>query len=114
MQPSPRSAQSPSSQQSWLIPSATSWSPAWPGRAVMLQGRPFLGPELVAKRLQLLRDVVPGLARVAALWHPHAYGEHTMANVVKDMKDIEDAARTLGMQLQLVSADTEEGCQFLA
>jgi len=62
----------------------------------------------------LLRDVVPGLARVAALWHPHAYGEHTMANVVKDMKDIEDAARTLGMQLQLVSADTEEGCQFLA
>jgi hypothetical protein len=42
-------------------------------------------------------NVVPGLARVAALWHPHAYGEHTMASVVKD---IEDAARTLGMQLQ--------------
>ena len=40
-------------------------------------GTTFLGPELVAKRLQLLRDVVPGLARVAALWHPHAYGEHT-------------------------------------
>ena len=65
-------------------------------------GTTFLGPELVAKRLQLLRDVVPGLARVAALWHPHAYGEHTMASVVKD---IEDAARTLGMQLQLVPAD---------
>jgi putative ABC transport system substrate-binding protein len=62
----------------------------------------FLGPVLVAKRLQLLRDVLPGLIRVAALWHPHAYGEHTMTNVVKD---IEDAARTLGMQLQLVSAD---------
>jgi putative ABC transport system substrate-binding protein len=44
-------------------------------------GTTFLGPELVAKRLQLLRDVVPGLARVAALWHPHAYGEHTMASV---------------------------------
>jgi putative ABC transport system substrate-binding protein len=29
-------------------------------------GTTFLGPELVAKRLQLLRDVVPGLARVAA------------------------------------------------
>src|SRR5262245_53562545 len=65
-------------------------------------GTTFLGPELVAKRLQLLRDVVPGLARVAALWHPHAYGERTMASVVKD---IEDAARTLGMQLQLVPAD---------
>ncbi len=33
-------------------------------------GTTFLGPELVAKRLQLLRDVVPGLARVTALWHP--------------------------------------------
>jgi putative ABC transport system substrate-binding protein len=65
-------------------------------------GTTFLGPELVAKRLQLLRDVVPGLVRVAALWHPHAYGEHTMANIVKG---IEDAARTLGMQLQLVPAD---------
>jgi putative tryptophan/tyrosine transport system substrate-binding protein len=65
-------------------------------------GTTFLGPELVAKRLQLLRDVVPGLVRVAALWHPHAYGERTMANVAKD---IEEAARTLGMVLQLVPAD---------
>jgi putative tryptophan/tyrosine transport system substrate-binding protein len=65
-------------------------------------GTTFLGPELIAKRLQLLRDTVPGLARVAALWHPHAYGEHTMTNIVKD---VEDAARTLGMQLQLVPAD---------
>jgi putative tryptophan/tyrosine transport system substrate-binding protein len=65
-------------------------------------GTTFLGPELVAKRLQLLRDVVPGLVRVAALWHPHAYGEQTMANIVKS---IEDAARTLGMQLQLAPAD---------
>jgi putative tryptophan/tyrosine transport system substrate-binding protein len=48
-----------------------------------ITGTTFLGPELVAKRLQLLRDVVPGLARVAALLHPHAYGERTMANVVK-------------------------------
>jgi putative tryptophan/tyrosine transport system substrate-binding protein len=65
-------------------------------------GTTFLGPELVAKRLQLLRDVVPGVVRVAALWHPHAYGEHTMANIGKD---VEDAARTLGMQLQLAPAD---------
>jgi putative tryptophan/tyrosine transport system substrate-binding protein len=65
-------------------------------------GTTFLGPELIAKRLQLLRDVVPGLARVAALWHPQAYGERTMTNIVKD---IEEAARTLGMQLQLVPAD---------
>jgi putative ABC transport system substrate-binding protein len=68
-------------------------------------GTTFLGPELVARRLQLLGDVVPGLARVAALLHPHAYGEHTTANVVKD---IEAAARTLGLQLQLVPADAPD------
>jgi putative tryptophan/tyrosine transport system substrate-binding protein len=68
-------------------------------------GTTFLGPELVAKRLQLLRDVVPGLVRVAALWHPHAYGDQTMANIVKS---IEDAARTLGMQLQLAPADSPD------
>jgi putative tryptophan/tyrosine transport system substrate-binding protein len=68
-------------------------------------GTTFLGPELVAKRLQLLKDVVPALVCVAALWHPHAYGEHTMASVVKD---IESAARILGMQLQLVPADAPD------
>jgi len=33
-------------------------------------GNTFLGPELVAKRLQLLRDAVPGFSRLAAIWHP--------------------------------------------
>ena len=64
-------------------------------------GTAFLGPELVAKRLQLLREVVPGLSRVAALWHPNAYSERTMAGV---LNEIEVAARTLGLQLQLVPA----------
>ncbi len=64
-------------------------------------GTTFLGPELVAKRLQLLREIVPGLSRVAALWHPNAYSERTMAGV---MNEIEIAARTLGLHLQLVPA----------
>jgi putative tryptophan/tyrosine transport system substrate-binding protein len=64
-------------------------------------GTTFVGPELVAKRLQLLREVVPGLSRVAALWHPNAYSERTMAGI---LNDIEVAARTLGLQLQLVPA----------
>ena len=64
-------------------------------------GTTFLGPELVAKRLQLLREVVPGLSCVAALWHPHAYSERTMAGV---LNEIEVAAKTLGLQLQLVPA----------
>jgi putative ABC transport system substrate-binding protein len=66
-----------------------------------ITGTTFLGPELVAKRLQLLGEVVPGLSRVAALWHPRAYGERTMAGV---LREIEGAARSLGMQLQLVPA----------
>jgi putative tryptophan/tyrosine transport system substrate-binding protein len=64
-------------------------------------GTTFLGPELVPKRLQLLREVVPGLSRVAALWHPRAYSERTMASMVKE---VESAARTLALQLQLVPA----------
>ena len=64
-------------------------------------GTNFLGPELAAKRLQLLREVIPGFSHVAVLWHPNAYSERTMAGV---SKEIEAAARTLGLQLQLVPA----------
>jgi putative tryptophan/tyrosine transport system substrate-binding protein len=70
-----------------------------------ITGSTFLGPELVAKRLQLLREVVPGLSRVAALWHPHAYGERTMAGV---LREIEVAVRSLGMQLQLAPASSPD------
>jgi putative ABC transport system substrate-binding protein len=64
-------------------------------------GTTFLGPELVAKRLQLLSEVVPQLSRVAVLWHPRAYGERTMTGM---LKEIERAAQTMGMRLQLVPA----------
>ena len=64
-------------------------------------GTTFLGPEVAAKRLQLLREVVPGLSHVAVLWHPTAYGERTMAGL---LHQLEVAARTLGLQLQLVPA----------
>jgi putative ABC transport system substrate-binding protein len=64
-------------------------------------GTTFLGAKLVSKRLQLLREVVPGLSRVAALWHPNAYSERTMAGV---RNEIEVAAGTLGLQLHLVPA----------
>src|SRR6266550_3940768 len=64
-------------------------------------GTSFFGPELVAKRLQLLREVVPQLSRVAVLWHPRAYGDRTMAGM---LKEIESAAQSLGIQIQLVPA----------
>jgi putative ABC transport system substrate-binding protein len=59
-------------------------------------GNTFLGPELVAKRLQLLRD-----SRLAAIWHPGAYGERTMQGF---LKETEATARKLGIELQLVQA----------
>jgi len=68
-------------------------------------GTSFLGPELVAKRLQLLSEVVPQHARVAVLWHPRAYGDRTMAGMVKEA---EQAAGTLGMHLQFVPAASSE------
>jgi putative ABC transport system substrate-binding protein len=64
-------------------------------------GTSFLGPELVAKRLQLLGQVVPQLVRVAVLLHPRAYSDRTMAGM---STEIERAAQTLGMKLQLVPA----------
>jgi putative ABC transport system substrate-binding protein len=63
-----------------------------------ITGTTFLGPELVAKRLGLLKQTVPGLSRVAALWHPTAYGERTMEGLLKDTKV---AALALGLQLHL-------------
>jgi putative ABC transport system substrate-binding protein len=68
-------------------------------------GTSFLGPELVAKRLQLLSEVVPQHSRVAILWHPRAYGDRTMTGVVKEA---EHAAQILGMHLQFVPASSAD------
>jgi len=50
--------------------------------------------DLTAKRLQLLKEILPRLSRVAVLWNA--------ANVVAvtHMRETEAAARTLGLQLQ--------------
>jgi putative ABC transport system substrate-binding protein len=64
-------------------------------------GLSLLAPELVAKRLELLKQVVPGARRIAALWHPGDYGE----GVEKEMlREADAAARALGMRLQVVEA----------
>ena len=66
-----------------------------------ITGLTFLGPALVAKRLQLLRQAVPGASHVAVLLHPEVYSEQTMRDMVEEA---EVAAKTLGMRLQLVEA----------
>ena len=63
-------------------------------------GTAFLGPQLVSRRLQLLKELVPRLSRAAVLWHPRAYGERTMAGM---LKEIESAAQTLETKLQFVA-----------
>jgi len=61
-------------------------------------GMTFLGPELATKRLELLKRALPAISRVAALWHPGAYGESTMHEM---MGQIAAAAGSLGLTLQL-------------
>ena len=53
-----------------------------------------IAPELSKKRLQLVKEAVPGLTRVAVLWNP--------ANPEKaeEWKEVQAAARVLGVQLQ--------------
>jgi ABC-type uncharacterized transport system substrate-binding protein len=62
-------------------------------------GMTFLGPELATKRLELLKQAFPTMSRVAALWHPGAYGDSTMKEM---MGKLAAAAGTLQVQLQLV------------
>jgi putative ABC transport system substrate-binding protein len=64
-----------------------------------ITGLTFLGPQLVPKRLALLKEALPKATRVAALWHPGAYGTRTMNDM---MGEAEGAAQTLGLQLRLI------------
>jgi putative ABC transport system substrate-binding protein len=66
-----------------------------------ITGTTFIGPELIAKRFGLLKDALSGVSRVAALWHPAAYGKRTMEGM---LKETETAAHSLALQLQLVPA----------
>jgi putative ABC transport system substrate-binding protein len=64
-----------------------------------ITGLTFLGPELVPKRLGLLKEALPKVTRIAALWHSGIFGERTTRDM---LKGTEAAARALGVQLQLV------------
>jgi putative ABC transport system substrate-binding protein len=61
----------------------------------------LLSLELVAKRLELLREMVPGAVRVAVLVNQAnaAFAETTS-------KDMEPAARAMGFQIQFLKAST--------
>jgi putative ABC transport system substrate-binding protein len=68
---------------------------AHPGANVT--GLTTLGQALTFKRLELLKETVPGISRVAVLANPN--GPNTPAFV----SERDDVARSLGLQLQMVS-----------
>jgi putative tryptophan/tyrosine transport system substrate-binding protein len=55
---------------------------------------------LTAKRLELLRELVPGAARVAVLVNP------TSPTAETTVRDAEPAARAIGLQIQVLNAPT--------
>src|SRR6266436_4597604 len=66
-----------------------------------LTGINFFSSELVAKRLELLRELVPGATHVAVLVNP---GDATNTETI--LRDAEPAARAIGWQIQVHNADT--------
>jgi putative tryptophan/tyrosine transport system substrate-binding protein len=57
--------------------------------------------ELAAKRLELLRELVPAAARVAVLVNPA-----NATNTESTLRDMQSAARAMGLQIQVVNAST--------
>ena len=66
-----------------------------------LTGISFLNTELAAKRLELLRELVPTAARVGVLVNPAS-----AANTATTLRDVEAAARAIGLQIQILKAST--------
>jgi putative ABC transport system substrate-binding protein len=66
-----------------------------------LTGINFLNAELVAKRLGLLRELVPGTARVAVLVNPA-----NAVNAQTILRDAQAAADAMGLQIRAINAST--------
>jgi putative ABC transport system substrate-binding protein len=61
-----------------------------------ITGITFMAPELGGKRLELLKQAVPGMTRVGVLSHP---GDPSEATVKNALEQTEAAARALGVQI---------------
>jgi putative tryptophan/tyrosine transport system substrate-binding protein len=66
-----------------------------------LTGINFLSAELTAKRLELLRALVPAADRVAVLVNPA-----NVATTETTLRDVEPAARAIGLQIHVFNAST--------
>jgi putative ABC transport system substrate-binding protein len=66
-----------------------------------LTGINFFAEELAAKRLELLRELVPAAARVAVLVNPY-----DATATESTLRDVQAAARAMGLQIQVLNAST--------
>ena len=64
-------------------------------------GFSFMRLELAGKRLELLKEVIPGLSRVAVLSNVENIGR-------RQIKEIEPVAQSLGVQLQILNVKKTE------
>jgi putative tryptophan/tyrosine transport system substrate-binding protein len=72
-----------------------------PGTSSVSGGRLGRRGELAAKRLELLRELVPGAARVAVLVNPASPW-----TTETTLRDVEAAARSMGLQMEVLKAST--------
>jgi putative ABC transport system substrate-binding protein len=63
-----------------------------------ITGVSFLSSDIVAKMMEAMHELMPKAARIAALVNP------TNQNAAADTKEAEAAARTLGLELQVLNA----------
>jgi putative ABC transport system substrate-binding protein len=63
-----------------------------------ITGFTILSPELSAKRLQVLQEIVPGVSRVAALWDP--------TTGISQVSMTQSVARSLNLKLQIVEVQS--------
>jgi putative ABC transport system substrate-binding protein len=71
------------------------------GLAASLTGINVFNAEVAAKRLELLRDLVPGVARIAVLVNP---ADAMMMET--QLRDVDTAARAMGLHIQTLDANT--------
>ena len=92
-------------QATTTAPNAQNTDPIAGGFATPLAGRHHpdasTGAELIRKRFDLLKQVVPGVVRVAILWQPTPDVGHPMTA----LQDAGKAAWALGLHLRFVAAD---------
>jgi putative ABC transport system substrate-binding protein len=71
-----------------------------------ITGLSSMAVDLYSKRLQLLKELVPGLQRVVVLWNTSALPAPLQSKFVEE---IEAAAQTLSVDLKFIAAEKPEG-----